>query len=61
MAQAEEVKAAMEEEEEAGPLPIQRLESQGINAADVKKLMEAGFHTVEAVSDTCVPATSRAE
>ena len=36
--------------QEAGPLPIQRLESHGVNASDVKKLMEAGFHTVESVS-----------
>lgn len=34
---------------EGGPLPIARLESQGINATDIKKLQEAGLHTVEAV------------
>lgn len=40
----------IEEEEEAGPVPIQRLEGQGINATDIKKLREAGLHTVESVA-----------
>ena len=30
-------------------MPISALESQGINAATVKKLQEAGYHTVESV------------
>uniref|UniRef100_A0A8C2SEV2 RAD51 recombinase n=1 Tax=Capra hircus TaxID=9925 RepID=A0A8C2SEV2_CAPHI len=38
------------EEESFGPQPISRLEQCGINANDVKKLEEAGFHTVEAVA-----------
>uniref|UniRef100_A0A7S4ML14 DNA repair protein RAD51 homolog n=1 Tax=Vannella robusta TaxID=1487602 RepID=A0A7S4ML14_9EUKA len=38
------------EEEECGPLPVQRLEAHGITATDTKKLMEAGFHTVESVA-----------
>ncbi|XP_011844673.1 PREDICTED: DNA repair protein RAD51 homolog 1 isoform X1 [Mandrillus leucophaeus] len=38
------------EEESFGPQPILRLEQCGINANDVKKLEEAGFHTVEAVA-----------
>ncbi|XP_065259224.1 DNA repair protein RAD51 homolog 1 isoform X2 [Emys orbicularis] len=38
------------EEESLGPQPISRLEQCGINANDVKKLEEAGFHTVEAVA-----------
>ena len=37
--------------EDSGPMPIQRLEGVGgIAAADVKKLMEQGYHTVEAVA-----------
>ncbi|NWH38786.1 RAD51 protein, partial [Chloropsis hardwickii] len=36
------------EEESFGPQLISRLEQCGINANDVKKLEEAGFHTVEA-------------
>ncbi|XP_076785614.1 DNA repair protein RAD51 homolog 1 isoform X2 [Arvicanthis niloticus] len=38
------------EEESFGPQPISRLEQCGINANDVKKLEEAGYHTVEAVA-----------
>ncbi|XP_077321023.1 DNA repair protein RAD51 homolog 1 isoform X2 [Lithobates pipiens] len=41
---------ASAEEEAFGPQPISRLEQCGINANDVKKLEEAGFHTVEAVA-----------
>ncbi|KAH0620601.1 hypothetical protein JD844_021243 [Phrynosoma platyrhinos] len=41
---------ASTEEESFGPQPISRLEQCGINANDVKKLEEAGFHTVEAVA-----------
>ncbi|XP_072032173.1 DNA repair protein RAD51 homolog 1 [Amphiura filiformis] len=36
--------------EEFGPLPVSKLENQGISANDVKKLEEAGMHTVEAVA-----------
>jgi hypothetical protein len=35
---------------ETGPTPIARLQDQGINASDIKKLQDAGLHTVEAVS-----------
>ncbi|KAF4525867.1 hypothetical protein B566_EDAN015970 [Ephemera danica] len=42
--------AAVEEEEEFGPQLIRKLEGQGIGASDIKKLEEAGFHTVEAVA-----------
>ncbi|XP_059937859.1 DNA repair protein RAD51 homolog 1-like [Mesoplodon densirostris] len=38
------------EEESFGPQPISRLQQCGIHANDVKKLEEAGFHTVEAVA-----------
>ncbi|KAJ1916764.1 recombinase rad51 [Mycoemilia scoparia] len=43
-----------EEEEEGltGPIPIQRLEEVGISANDVKKLLEAGYYTIEAVAYT---------
>ena len=43
--------AAMEAEEEnsASALPISTLEKYGISSADVKKLQEAGFHTVDSV------------
>ncbi|CAH8290594.1 unnamed protein product, partial [Heterobilharzia americana] len=37
------------DEESCGPLLIQKLESAGIAAADIKKLREAGFHTVESI------------
>jgi len=36
--------------ESGGPLLVKKLESHGINASDVKKLEEAGFHTVESVA-----------
>ncbi|KAJ2440863.1 recombinase rad51, partial [Coemansia sp. RSA 2424] len=41
-----------QEEEDSGPLPIQNLEQVGVSAADVKKLTEAGYFTVEAVAYT---------
>lgn len=44
--------AGLDEEEAMGPLPVQKLEECGISATDVKKLMEAGFYTVEAVAYT---------
>ncbi|TPX47113.1 hypothetical protein SeMB42_g02181 [Synchytrium endobioticum] len=40
------------QEEVHGPLPIGKLEQFGVSATDVKKLVEAGFHTVEAVAFT---------
>ena len=43
--------SAVDEAEDSGPMPIQRLEGvAGIGAADVKKLLEQGYHTVEAVA-----------
>ena len=44
--------AAMEDEmqEEMGPILIARLEGNGVGAADIKKLLAAGFHTVESVA-----------
>jgi hypothetical protein len=38
------------DEQESGPIPIAKLEGSGITAGDLKKLMEAGFHTVESVA-----------
>jgi hypothetical protein len=34
---------------QVGPLPISKLEAQGINASDIKKLQDSGLHTVESV------------
>ena len=31
-----------------GPTPIMKLQEQGISATDIKKLEEAGYHTIEA-------------
>ncbi|EGD73519.1 rad51 protein [Salpingoeca rosetta] len=38
------------EEEQGGPIPINRLEGQGISANDCRKLTDAGYHTVESVA-----------
>lgn len=35
-----------------GPTPIMKLQEQGIGATDIKKLEEAGYHTIEAVAFT---------
>lgn len=51
MAQQQKQKQAVEENEEMdGPQLVNKLESHGISAADVRKLEEAGLYTVEAVS-----------
>lgn len=39
-----------EDGEQFGPQPITKLESHGISANDVKKLGEAGYHTVESIA-----------
>lgn len=36
----------------SGPLLISKLEESGIHANDIKKLMDAGLHTVESVAFT---------
>lgn len=41
---------AQDDIEEFGPQPLSKLEGQGISASDIKKLEEAGYHTVEAVA-----------
>jgi len=40
----------MMEEDQAGPASIDQLETAGIASSDIKKLREAGFHTVEGVA-----------
>ena len=37
------------EDEFAGPTPINKLEESGISSTDIKKLVDAGYHTVESV------------
>ena len=44
-----QVQGAQEEEEQFGPLLVATLEQHGIAATDVKKLVGAGFYTVESV------------
>ena len=52
MAQVQQARGDEEEdyEGEAGPMLVTKLESCGINASDVKKLQDGGFHTVESVA-----------
>jgi DNA repair protein RAD51 len=44
--------SATETQEHFGPLPVSKLEQSGISAGDIKKLQEAGLHTIEAVAYT---------
>lgn len=39
-----------DEAEDCGPQPIARLEGNGINSGDIKKLEESGYHTIESVA-----------
>lgn len=39
-------------QEQFGPLSISKLEVNGITAGDIKKLEEAGLHTIEAIAYT---------
>lgn len=48
----DEMQAGDEGEEAQVYTPIQRLEEGGIGMADIKKLIDAGFHTIEAVAYT---------
>ncbi|GAB6021087.1 recombinase rad51 [Chamberlinius hualienensis] len=51
MASAQEEKSEQDEDSENfGPQLVKKLEQYGIAAADVKKLEENGFHTVESVA-----------
>lgn len=43
---------AADDEEACGPLPITKLEASGISAAEIKKLKDCGFQTVESVAFT---------
>ncbi|XP_051500413.1 DNA repair protein RAD51 homolog A [Myxocyprinus asiaticus] len=45
-----EVETELEEEESFGPQLVARLEQCGISSSDIKKLEDAGFHTIEAVA-----------
>ena len=48
-----QAQAAAEDEMELDcPTPISSLQEKGINAGDIKKLEDAGFHTVESVAFT---------
>lgn len=42
--------ANAEAEAEDGPMPVSRLEGNGITNGDLKKLMEQGYHTVESIA-----------
>ena len=41
---------ATEEAESIGPLPVSALEAHGVASGDVKKLRDAGYHTVESIT-----------
>ncbi|RUS17608.1 DNA repair and recombination protein rada [Endogone sp. FLAS-F59071] len=47
----EEEEVALDDEIH-GPMAIQKLEEMGIASSDVKKLIEAGYHTVESIAYT---------
>ena len=47
-----EQSATAETQDQFGPFSVTKLEKNGITAADVKKLQEAGLHTIEAVAYT---------
>ena len=40
------------QETQFGPMPLSKLEVNGITAGDIKKLEEAGLHTIEAIAYT---------
>lgn len=48
--ESQAVEAVGEQEVEVAYLPVGKLEECGINAADIKKLLTAGYQTVEAVA-----------
>ena len=41
--------AEVDDAEATGPQPVGALEAHGIGSADVKKLREAGYHTIESI------------
>ncbi|XP_021364527.1 DNA repair protein RAD51 homolog 1-like [Mizuhopecten yessoensis] len=52
MQERRQVEQVVEEDETFGPLPLSRLEANGISATDVKKMEDAGYFTVESVAYT---------
>lgn len=40
------------QDQQFGPLCVTKLEQSGISSGDIKKLQEAGLHTIEAVAYT---------
>ncbi|KAI9199822.1 Rad51-domain-containing protein [Polychytrium aggregatum] len=42
----------LQEEESGGPIRISKLEEYGLSSTDIKKLIEAGYHTVESIAFT---------
>jgi DNA repair protein RAD51 len=52
MSEGSQVQNQDEEVQMSGPLLLDKLGEAGINAQDLKKLSEAGLHTVEAVAYT---------
>lgn len=52
MMQEEMVQSTSETQGECGPLPVTKLAVNGITEGDIKKLQEAGLHTIEAVAYT---------
>ena len=42
--------ASSESQQNLGPTSISKLEIAGINETDIKKLQDAGFHTIEAIA-----------
>eukprot|EP00696_Hemimastix_kukwesjijk_P012718 gnl/Hemi2/25995_TR8729_c0_g1_i1.p1 gnl/Hemi2/25995_TR8729_c0_g1~~gnl/Hemi2/25995_TR8729_c0_g1_i1.p1 ORF type:complete len:336 (-),score=128.20 gnl/Hemi2/25995_TR8729_c0_g1_i1:193-1200(-) len=47
-----QVADAAGDSEQGGPMPVNRLETSGVGSADIRKLQDAGLHTVEAVAYT---------
>lgn len=52
MSQPSQTEDQEEEVQMSGPLLVQKLQEGGISPQDIKKLADAGLHTVEAVAYT---------
>ena len=52
MSQISQTEDQEEEVQMTGPLLVQKLQEGGISPQDIKKLTDAGLHTVEAVAYT---------
>lgn len=50
--QAAAASAVDTQDQQFGPLCVSKLEQNGISSGDIKKLQEAGLHTIEAVAYT---------